>query len=82
MNEQARRMMMDLADTIKGEINRMCVTNDLCELDTMAFHAINNIKKLQDMRFTDFRAKSEGEEKQNESDISDWFSKWLWRCGR
>ena len=71
MNEQTRQTMMDLADTIKGEINRMCVTNDLCELDTMALHATNNIKKLQNMRFADFRAESEGKEKQNEIVASD-----------
>lgn len=27
---------LNLADTIKGEINRMCVTDDLAELDTMS----------------------------------------------
>lgn len=58
MNEQAKQMMMNLADMIKGEINRMCVTNDLCELNTMALHATNNIKKLQNMRFADFRTES------------------------
>ena len=45
--------MMILADTIKGEINRMCVTDSLAELDTMADHAIRNIEKLQNMRFAD-----------------------------
>ena len=36
-----------LADTIQGEVNRMCVTEDLAELDSMAQHARKNIDKLQ-----------------------------------
>lgn len=44
--EQERKLMMNLADTIEGEINRMCVTNDLAELDAMALHAKKNIEKL------------------------------------
>ena len=55
MTEQERKTMMILADTIQGEINRMCVTKDLHELDTMAFHAYKNIEKLQNMRFNDFK---------------------------
>lgn len=39
MNEQERKVMMNLADTINGEINRMCVTKDLSEFDTMYGHA-------------------------------------------
>lgn len=51
MNNEERQKMMILADTIKGEINRMCVTDSLAEVDTMADHAIRNIEKLQNMRF-------------------------------
>ena len=51
MTEQERKKMFNLVDTIQGEINRMCVTDDLAELNTMAHHAIQNIKNLQDMRF-------------------------------
>ena len=46
MNEQERKVMMNLADTIKGEINRMCVTYELTELDSMHLHAKNNINRL------------------------------------
>lgn len=53
MNRVEHQKMMILADTIKGEINRMCVTDSLAELDTMAYHAIRNIEKLQNMRFAD-----------------------------
>lgn len=53
MNREEHQKMMILADTIRGEINRMCVTDSLAELDTMADHAIRNIEKLQNMRFAD-----------------------------
>lgn len=46
MTEQERKVMMNLADTIQGEINRMCVTKDLAEFDSMYDHAKKNIDKL------------------------------------
>lgn len=49
MSEQERKMMMNLADTINGEINRMCVTNELSEFDTMYGHAKRNLDKLSKM---------------------------------
>lgn len=62
--------LLNLADTITGEINRMCVTHELAELDTMALHARKNIEKLKEMRYEeDFkhRGKSaESEETRNE----------------
>lgn len=42
-----------LADTIQGEINRMCVTDELTELDSMSLHARKNIEKLQNLRYKD-----------------------------
>lgn len=42
--------MLNLADTIKGEINRICVTKDLSEVDSMHLHASNNIDKLWRMK--------------------------------
>lgn len=63
MNEQERKTMLILADTIQGEINRMCVTEDLSELDTMALHARKNIEKLQNMRYyADFKAERSDKE--------------------
>lgn len=47
MNEIKRIMI--LADTIEGEINRMCVTPSLEELDTMYGHAKKNLEKLAKM---------------------------------
>lgn len=44
-----RKNIMILADTIEGEINRMCVTNELTELQTMHQHARKNIDKLLNM---------------------------------
>ena len=49
MTENERKSMMICADTIKGEINRMCVTNELSELETMHQHAKVNLDRLLDM---------------------------------
>ena len=49
MTERDRQIMMNLADTIKGEINRMCVTKELSEFDTMYGHAKKNLEKLSKM---------------------------------
>ncbi len=50
MNGEERQKMINLADTIKGEINRMCVTDSLAEVNTMADQAIINIEKLRSCR--------------------------------
>ena len=42
--------LLNLADTIKGEINRMCVTDDINELYNIAMCARKNINKLCSMR--------------------------------
>ena len=49
MTENERKTMMILADTLKGEINRMCVTKELSEFDTMYGHAKKNLEKLSKM---------------------------------
>ena len=60
MTENERKTMLILADTIEGEINRMCVSKELAEVDSMSMHAIKNIQKLQCMRYIcDFKAKEE-----------------------
>lgn len=46
MTENERKEMMNLADTIQGEINRMCVTKELEEFDTMYLHAKRNLDIL------------------------------------
>lgn len=63
MTENERKSMMILADTIEGEINRMCVTKDLAEFDTMYGHAKKNLDKLSKMIYDGrFNAESEEEE--------------------
>lgn len=49
MTESERKTMMIIADTLKGEINRMCVTKELSEFDTMYAHAKKNLEKLSKM---------------------------------
>lgn len=46
MTENERKGIMNLADTIKGEINRMCVTKELSELDMMHYLASKNLETL------------------------------------
>ena len=55
MTELERKKMLNLADMINGEVNRMCVTKELSELDSMALHAKKNIEKLQAMRYADLK---------------------------
>lgn len=38
-------------DMIEGNINRMCVTDDLAELDTMAHHAKERIKLIRELNY-------------------------------
>lgn len=61
MTENERKTVMILADTIQGEINRMCVTKDLAEFDTMYGHAKGNLDKLSKMIY-DARFVAESEE--------------------
>jgi hypothetical protein len=49
MTAEERKSMMILADTIEGEINRMCVTKELTEFDTMYSYAKKNLDKLSKM---------------------------------
>lgn len=49
MTEYERKSIMNLADIIQGEINRMCVTNELTEFDTMYGHAKRNLDMLSKM---------------------------------
>lgn len=49
MNEIERKRIMILADTIEGEINRMCLTHSLEELDYMYKYAKSNLDRLAKM---------------------------------
>ena len=61
MTENETKSIMILADTIEGEINRMCVTHELEEFDTMYGHAKRNLNKLSKMIYDNrFKVESEG----------------------
>ena len=69
MTENERKSMMILADMIKGEINRICVTKDLDELYSMELHARKNLEKLEKMRYEgDFRYDSRRTDRENNTD--------------
>ena len=61
---------LNLADTIKGEINRMCVTDDIAELDTMALHARRNIERLQSLRYASIKEYLRGYKQGIEDEIN------------
>lgn len=61
MTENERKTMMILADTIEGEINRMCVTKELSEFDAMYGYVKKNFDKLSKMIY-DARFKEERRE--------------------
>lgn len=51
-----RREVENLRDMLNGNINRMCVTDDLAELYKNATYALKNINRLRDIakdRFSD-----------------------------
>ena len=48
----------NLEEMIKGEINRMCVTYELSELDTMHLHAIRNVEKIWQMNYKRLKEKT------------------------
>ena len=50
--------IVNLGNTIQGEINRMCVTKSIEELDSMCLYAINNIMKLRNARTKELRLKA------------------------
>ena len=61
MTELERKKMMNLAETLKGEINRMCVTKELSEFDTMYGHAKRNLDRLSKIIY-DARFREDGEQ--------------------
>ena len=57
--------IIEIADMLEGEINRMCVTNDIVELETMTYHAWKNIVRLQGIRHNEIVSRMRGEENDN-----------------
>ena len=51
--------LLNLADIIQGEINRICVTNDIKELSDMTIYVERNIHKLYSIRYKDLTEKQE-----------------------
>ena len=62
MTDEERKKMMITADTINGELNRMCVTNDLSEFYNMYEHAKRNLYILGKI-ILDSKFRSESEDK-------------------
>ena len=62
MSEKEKELML-LADMIKGEINRMCVTKELSEFDAMYGYAKKNLEKLSNIIYdAKFRAERRTDE--------------------
>jgi hypothetical protein len=59
MTEHERKKMLILADTIQGEINRICVTMSKTELVKMYHHLQNNIDGLVRMKCDDLMKRKE-----------------------
>ena len=51
MTENEIRTMMLIADRLEGEINRMCVTKELSEFNTMYSYAKKNLEMLSNIIF-------------------------------
>lgn len=49
IDENKRKEILNLADTMQGEINRMCVTDDFEELWKMEKYLILNAHKMWEM---------------------------------
>lgn len=49
MMTEIEKMILYLADTLEGEVNRMCVTKELSEFNTMYAYAKKNLEKLSKM---------------------------------
>ena len=50
-----RQVILNLSDVIKGEINRICVTDELAELSAMHSYVKNNLEKLVNIRYMELR---------------------------
>jgi hypothetical protein len=59
MTEQERKKMLNLADMINGEVNRICVTMSKIELFKMYRSLQNNIDKLVNMKCDDLLSRKE-----------------------
>lgn len=60
-----RDKIINLGDTIEGEINRICVTNDIEELNSMYSYAKRNLEKLVNTRYMELRNKETNNDRNN-----------------
>ena len=60
-------------DMLKGNINRMCVTDDREELDKMFFHAIKSLNRIHDGNFERIRETHINNTKETEDILDNFF---------
>ena len=60
-----RQEIVNLGDTIEGEINRICVTNDIEELNSMEVYVKRNLEKLISIRYMELRNKEINNDRDN-----------------
>lgn len=46
-----QKQIDNITDMIRGEINRMCVTDNLAELDAMHTYSVKNLEKLHELMY-------------------------------
>ena len=63
MNE--RQGIDSLTDMLKGNINRMCVTDELTELENMYDYARYRLEKLFSIRYMELRNKETNNDRNN-----------------
>ena len=62
-----RDKIVELGDMIEGEINRICVTKDIKELDSMYSYAKRSLEKLVNIRYMELRSKETNNDRNNNS---------------
>lgn len=55
MRENERKAMLEIADLIKAEVDRLCMSNNIFEVIDMCSYARANIERLYLLRHEDLR---------------------------
>lgn len=55
---QNRQLIDNCYDTLIGELNRICVTDDVNEIQLMTYYLIRYLNKLLDLNFERLRIKN------------------------
>lgn len=61
----SRQTIINLGYTIEGEINRICVTDNLEELNNMYSYAKRNLERLINIRYMELRNKETNNDRDN-----------------